>query len=238
MDDKAETLKQFLTFLQAIEEILSDFRSDREQYDLFGGVYTFIVGGKATPGKKKCPPVGIKYPGIWYQPINSKERIFYNSHDFDDLLTQAFSLKELSGEDIITLYKMVMGVNAYMGIGPGSKAGLWVDTEMEKFKCIQCGHCCLNLSDAYCASADARDMIRWEEEDRWDILDHIVWGDLWISPNTGEELNRCPWLRKLPNKNKYNCRIHDTKPQHCRNYPKSKKHALRTGCKGFNPPVA
>jgi len=33
-------------------------------------------------------------------------------------------------------------------------------------------------------------------------LDYTIGGDLWISPKTGEDLTRCPWLRKLPkNKN-------------------------------------
>ena len=48
-----------------------------------------------------------------------------------------------------------------------------------------------------------------------------------------QSLTRCSWLRKLPNQDKYICRIHDVKPEHCRAYPKSKKHALKTGCRGF-----
>ena len=50
---------------------------------------------------------------------------------------------------------------------------------------------------------------------------------------TGEDVKRCPWLRKLPNQEKFICRIHDVKPEHCRAYPKSMKHALKTGCRGF-----
>jgi Fe-S-cluster containining protein len=56
----------------------------------------------------------------------------------------------------------------------------------------------------------------------------------WINPKTGEYVNRCPWLRKLPKQNKYICRIHETKPEHCRNFPKSKRHALDNDCKGFS----
>jgi Fe-S-cluster containining protein len=119
--------------------------------------------------------------------------------------------------------------------------------EMEKFKCVQCGNCCLNLYDAFCTTAEPEDLHRWENEGRWDILDWVSFlleddrtlADLWISPRTGEEVTRCPWLRKLPRKDKYICRIHDTKPIHCKKYPHSKKHALTTGCKGFvsNNPV-
>ena len=109
------------------------------------------------------------------------------------------------------------------------------------FKCKQCGHCCLNLLDAFCTTADPEDIELWEKEGRDDILAWVVnvstddfpVYDLWISPTTGEEVERCPWLRKLPNKNKYICRIHDVKPKHCKEYPRSRKHAKETGCKGF-----
>ena len=105
---------------------------------------------------------------------------------------------------------------------------------MKKFNCKQCGHCCIDITGAYCTCVCEEDRERWEEEEeRWDILDYIIAGDLWINPRTGEDISRCPWIRKLPNKDKYICRIHDTKPKHCRDYPLSKKHALRTGCRGF-----
>ena len=176
----------------------------------------------------------IEYEGIWHQPNNSIERTFYDIHDFDNLLKQAFSSKQSSVDDIVKIYQMVMGVKAYIGNGPDKKTGLWIETEMERFKCTQCGNCCLNLYDAFCTTAHEEDLIRWEEEYRFDILEYIHCGDLWISPRTGHDVTRCPWLRKLPNKEIYICRIHDTKPKHCREYPRSKKHALRTGCKGFN----
>lgn len=110
------------------------------------------------------------------------------------------------------------------------------------FKCKQCGNCCLKLYDAFATSATEEDIRLWKEKEREDILqwvDPIPVGDgyfvydIWISPKTGEDVERCPWLRKLPNKNKYICHIHDVKPKHCREYPRSKKHAEKTGCKGF-----
>ena len=57
--------------------------------------------------------------------------------------------------------------------------------------------------------------------------------DIWISPRTEDDVARCPWLRKLPGKEKYICRIHDVKPVHCRRYPQSREHAEETGCKGL-----
>jgi Fe-S-cluster containining protein len=111
------------------------------------------------------------------------------------------------------------------------------------FECKQCGNCCLNLLDAFCTSVPEEDIELWEIEGREDILawvvpldvsdGEIIGYDIWISPKTGEEVQRCPWLRRLPKKDKYICRIHDVKPRHCRAYPKSRKHAEETGCKGF-----
>jgi Fe-S-cluster containining protein len=110
------------------------------------------------------------------------------------------------------------------------------------FKCKQCGNCCLNLHDAYSNVADDADVKRWEGEGREDILEYVahiefgkqrVCSDIWINPRTGESVSRCPWLRKLPRQNKYICRIQDVKPKHCREYPKSRKHADEAGCPGF-----
>ncbi len=110
------------------------------------------------------------------------------------------------------------------------------------FKCKQCGNCCLNLNDAFQTSVLKEDIELWKREGRDDILDWVMpieigerkyVYDIWLNPKTGDDVQRCPWLRKLPNKNKYQCRINDVKPKHCQDYPISKKHASETGCKGF-----
>jgi len=110
-----------------------------------------------------------------------------------------------------------------------------------QFICKQCGNCCLNLWDAYQSSVDQSDIDMWKENLREDILEWVdpidcgegaVVYDIWINPRTGEDVIRCPWLRKLPEKNKYICRIHEVKPKVCREYPQTEKHAKETGCKG------
>ena len=110
------------------------------------------------------------------------------------------------------------------------------------FKCKQCGNCCLNLNDAFQTSVTGQDIAMWRVKGRFDILDWVdpipvgdgsyVY-DIWINPKTGDDVWRCPWLRKLPKQDKYICRIQDVKPEHCKNYPKSRKHAEETGCRGF-----
>ena len=110
------------------------------------------------------------------------------------------------------------------------------------FKCKQCGHCCLDL-DAFSTCASEEDVARWTHEGREDVLewvepvalgDIVVAYDIWMDPESGEDVSRCPWLRKLPGTDKYVCRIQDTKPELCRDYPKSRAHAERTGCPGFS----
>jgi len=112
----------------------------------------------------------------------------------------------------------------------------------EHFQCKRCGNCCLNLNDAYEGDGWDEDYERWKAEKRLDILDKIsvieVGGsvvaiDLWMGPD-GDFVERCPWLRKLPGKQEYKCRINDTKPGVCREYPLSAHHAVETGCQGFS----
>lgn len=57
--------------------------------------------------------------------------------------------------------------------------------------------------------------------------------DLWIDPETGDDVSQCPWLEHVPGTDRYVCRIHDLKPDHCRKYPTSRRHADETGCPGF-----
>lgn len=38
--------------------------------------------------------------------------------------------------------------------------------------------------------------------------DHYIY-DIWVNPKTGDDVWRCHRLGKLPNQNKYICRIHD-----------------------------
>ena len=108
------------------------------------------------------------------------------------------------------------------------------------FQCRQCGHCCLHLSGAFSTCATGADVRRWEEAGRDDILawvDAIPLGDervydIWINPKTGDDVSRCPWLRKARGADRYICRIHELKPDRCREYPKSREHADETGCPG------
>lgn len=109
------------------------------------------------------------------------------------------------------------------------------------FKCKQCGNCCLNLNTAS-TSVSEEDIRMWEKEGRSDILEWVDFipigensfvSDIWIDPVTNDDVEICPWLGKLPNQDKYVCSIHDVKPEIGGKYPRSRKHAEETGCRGF-----
>ena len=94
--------------------------------------------------------------------------------------------------------------------------------------CNQCGKCCIHYSDGG-LSASASDLERWET-DRPDIAKYVSGGKIWIDPVTGEQILRCPWLSKLPDQDKYICRIYFDRPDDCRYYPVEIEQMLRDDC--------
>lgn len=94
--------------------------------------------------------------------------------------------------------------------------------------CNRCGRCCLNLQ---LGSATEQDILIWKKK-KPEVLDYVCdcCSDLWISPVTGEEMNRCPWLRKLPKKEQYKCRIYELRPEVCRDYPVNIEQMINNGC--------
>ena len=51
------------------------------------------------------------------------------------------------------------------------------------------------------------------------VRQDLLRGDLWFHPKTGEELDRCPFLRKVPKTEKYRCMIYELRPEICRQHP-------------------
>ena len=72
--------------------------------------------------------------------------------------------------------------------------------------------------------------IEWWETYRPDIFSYVDGGKIWISPVTGKQMVRCPWLRKLPNQNKYICRIYYDRPDDCKHYPVDIDQMVRDEC--------
>jgi len=91
------------------------------------------------------------------------------------------------------------------------KDGRWdLFQYVDIFECKVCPQCnrTAPLKKRYCDACHKR------------LKRVILGGDLWFDPETGEELNKCPFLRKIRNRDKYKCLIHDAKPERCRDFPR------------------
>ena len=100
-------------------------------------------------------------------------------------------------------------------------------------ECNQCGKCCIHYSDGG-LSATAEEIEAWETFNPA-IAEYVVNGKIWMDPETGQQLARCPWLEELPQKTgavsiTYGCRIYQDRPEDCRHYPTSISEMLRDGC--------
>ncbi len=51
-----------------------------------------------------------------------------------------------------------------------------------------------------------------------------------MDPTTGEQLKLCPWLKKLPNENKYTCDIYYDRPDDCKLYPVTIDDMIKDEC--------
>lgn len=83
--------------------------------------------------------------------------------------------------------------------------------------CNQCGKCCINYSDGGLSATDSE--IDYWEVFRPAIFKYVKAGKIWISPDSGKQLKRCPWLRQELSQTKYTCDIYHDRPDDCRHYP-------------------
>jgi len=84
-------------------------------------------------------------------------------------------------------------------------------------ECNQCGRCCTKYGGDRLAISE-REIELWEIF-RPELYDYIRDGKIWINPDTGEPMKRCPWLRQVPNQDKYICDIYLDRPDDCKSYP-------------------
>jgi Fe-S-cluster containining protein len=94
--------------------------------------------------------------------------------------------------------------------------------------CNQCGKCCIRYGGGGLTATAGE--IDWWENHRPDIFSHVRDGDIWMDPVTGKQMMYCPWLEKLPNQQKYTCRIYFDRPDECKHYPVRIEEMIRDGC--------
>ncbi len=95
-------------------------------------------------------------------------------------------------------------------------------------ECNQCGKCCINYSNGGLSALKSE--IEYWEAFRPDVYEYVSNGNIWMDPRTGRILERCPWLRHLPNTNKYTCDIYSDRPDDCKHYPVTINQMIKDKC--------
>lgn len=95
-------------------------------------------------------------------------------------------------------------------------------------KCNQCGKCCIKYSNGGLSASQSE--IEYWEINRPDIFRYVSDGKIWMYPDTGKQIELCPWLNKLPNQDKYSCDIYYDRPDDCKLYPATIEEMAKDGC--------
>ena len=95
-------------------------------------------------------------------------------------------------------------------------------------KCNQCGKCCIKYSKGGLS-------VSTSEIELWDIFKpniykYVTDGEIWFDPDSNEQLEECPWLRKETNQNKYTCAIYFDRPNDCKYYPVTIEQMIEDDC--------
>lgn len=94
--------------------------------------------------------------------------------------------------------------------------------------CNQCGKCCINYSDGGLSATQSE--IEFWEIFRPEIFDYVRAGNIWMDPVSGQQLTRCPWLRKVEDEEKYTCDIYFDRPDDCKHYPITIDQMVKDDC--------
>ncbi len=224
----------FLTPKEAVAAVCADFFQYGPQKLLFLNLCPLILE-KGTLVVKDA-----RGEGVWVSSA-SRSRRFMGYSELGDYLCTVLENSSPPMDLLADVCRRVFRTPVYPGRGEdGKNDGLWVDTGMESFQCRQCGRCCQTLT--FHTECTVRDVDYWQSIGRKDILDRvglvrkdgkIVSCQIWVVPGTRQYVEGCPWLRKIPDQNRYECGIHEVRPGICRQYPGTRKHAEMTGCIGF-----
>jgi Fe-S-cluster containining protein len=227
--------KIFLTHTQAINAIRIDFHQYGSQFDLFQELCPIISDNKMIVSKD-----GSNNCVLITRGRKSKVRRM-KTHDIGDYLFNILSEKSYPLSVIAVICSKVFLTEARVGTDTSSDTdGIWIENEMAHFKCRHCGNCCQNLK--YHNACSEKDYRKWKALDRKDILEKVIivksnsqtpQYKIWREPGTSRFYPKCPWLQPSGFNDRYECRIHDVKPEYCRQYPLTRKHAMMTGCKGI-----
>ncbi len=228
--------KIFLTIQEVVAAVRADFSQYGPQKALLLNLCPLILDkGTLIVKDSRGDGVWISFAG------RSRSRRFLRYVELGEHLCAVLENSPPALNLLADVCRRIFRTAVYPGRSQdGEQQGLWIETGMENFNCRQCGFCCQAL--VFHNECTVKDYEYWQSIGRKDIMDRvslvrkegkIVSCQIWVKPGTREYVKGCPWLRKIPDQNRYECGIHDVRPAICRQYPGSRKHAEMTGCIGF-----
>jgi Fe-S-cluster containining protein len=224
----------FLTAEQALKAVQLDFRGYGPQPMLFCGVLRLLFGENMIYQRE------IDREGLWIARKPQRMRWFEGA-ELIDFMCRVLNAAELPPDRLAALCRLVFQAPCEPDADPETgRAGVRIRTGMDAFNCRQCGGCCRKLT--YHDGMTEDDVNRLRALGRTDILEWVGVTQtadgrpayrIWVTPGTNRFALPCPFLKQGDSNDRWLCSIHDVKPQICRNYPVSRKHAMMTGCPGF-----
>jgi len=159
---------KFVSITEAFAELKNtlDMQSELKKREEILPLLRRIEDLQIRRGTRDVHPLDFaRRNGLWIKS-NGSEKFYYGL----ELVELLDLLVSKPAETVSEVYSEIECVKASVAKHPKTGVNeLLIETEMEKFKCVQCGHCCLNLSDAYQTSVPDSDIKRWKREQRFDI---------------------------------------------------------------------
>lgn len=232
----------FLSPGEALRAIRSDFKQYPPQTRLFLELCPLVL-------KSGRPVINdSRNNAIWIKARAGRRHRMkkISPRELGEVLLKTLASQRPELDELARICSRVFNTAAYPGKDESRGLdGIWLETGMETFACQQCGGCCSKLD--YRFELTETDYRLWQKLGRTDILEwvavfprkgKITSYAIWVLPGTRDYAPACPWLGKNAVSEKWECRIHSVKPQVCREYPGSRKHAQMTGCPAFGKSAA
>ena len=100
-------------------------------------------------------------------------------------------------------------------------------------ECNQCGKCCIKYGNGGLTTSTSQ--ISYWSDHKPEIYKYVKNGNIWFEPETGNQIEVCPWLRKQPNQNIYTCDIYYNRPDDCKFYPSTLDEMVIDDCEMIEP---
>jgi len=104
-------------------------------------------------------------------------------------------------------------------------------------QCNSCGKCCIKYSNG-ALSASKYEIEYWEVF-RPEIAKYVKDGKIWVDPETGKNIELCPWLTVVSDEGadslRVTCDIYLDRPEDCIIYPVTIAEMIKDGCEMLEP---